>query len=162
MGDRPFTVNVDAAGEYVYVGNYDNFPAQAAVKVIDTATNLVTATVEVGLDATGVATSPDGTRVYVTNKGRSDVAGSAAVSVIDTATETVVATVPLLGDPADVGPLGVVVSPDGGRVYVTDGNQFFNRPGPRLAESLEILAEILHPGVFPLTHEGMGWQRYQV
>ena len=33
----------------------------------------------------------------------------------------------------------------GGRVYVTDGHQFFNRPGPRLVESLEIMAEILHP-----------------
>ena len=32
-----------------------------------------------------------------------------------------------------------------GQVYVTDGNQYFNRPGPRLVESLEILAEILHP-----------------
>lgn len=32
-----------------------------------------------------------------------------------------------------------------GRVYAVDGNQFFNRPGPRLAESLEILAAILHP-----------------
>ena len=31
------------------------------------------------------------------------------------------------------------------RVYVADGNAFFNRPGPRLVESLEILAEILHP-----------------
>ncbi len=46
-----------------------------------------------------------------------------------------------------------------GRVYVTDGNQFFNRPGPRLVESLEILAEILHPGAFRLGCEGTGWQR---
>jgi iron complex transport system substrate-binding protein len=30
-----------------------------------------------------------------------------------------------------------------GRVHVVDGNQFFNRPGPRLVESLEILAELL-------------------
>ena len=37
----------------------------------------------------------------------------------------------------------------GGRVYLTDGNQYFNRPGPRLVESLEILAEILHPDAFP-------------
>ena len=36
-----------------------------------------------------------------------------------------------------------------GRVYLTDGNQYFNRPGPRLVESLEILAEMLHPGRFP-------------
>ena len=32
-----------------------------------------------------------------------------------------------------------------GRVHITDGNQYFNRPGPRLVESLEILAGILHP-----------------
>ncbi len=46
-----------------------------------------------------------------------------------------------------------------GRVFVTDGNQYFNRPGPRLVESLEILAEALHPGVFAFGHEGTGWQR---
>lgn len=34
------------------------------------------------------------------------------------------------------------------RVYVADGNAFFNRPGPRLAESLEILASTLHPRAF--------------
>ena len=32
-----------------------------------------------------------------------------------------------------------------GRVHLTDGNRYFNRPGPRLVESLEILADILHP-----------------
>jgi iron complex transport system substrate-binding protein len=31
------------------------------------------------------------------------------------------------------------------RVHLVDGNQYFNRPGPRLVESLEILAAILHP-----------------
>lgn len=46
-----------------------------------------------------------------------------------------------------------------GRVYVTDGNQYFNRPGPRLVESLEILAEILHPDVFQFGHENKAWQR---
>ena len=45
-----------------------------------------------------------------------------------------------------------------GRVYLADGNQYFNRPGPRLVESLEILAEILHPGEFRFGHEGIGWQ----
>lgn len=30
------------------------------------------------------------------------------------------------------------------RVYAVDGNQYFNRPGPRLVDSVEILAEILH------------------
>ena len=32
-----------------------------------------------------------------------------------------------------------------GDVFIADGNQFFNRPGPRIVESLEIFAEILHP-----------------
>jgi iron complex transport system substrate-binding protein len=46
-----------------------------------------------------------------------------------------------------------------GRVFLADGNAFFNRPGPRLVESLEILGEILHPELFAFGHEGAGWQR---
>ena len=46
-----------------------------------------------------------------------------------------------------------------GRVYFTDGNQYFNRPGPRLVESVEILAEIFHPTLFSFGHEGQGWER---
>jgi iron complex transport system substrate-binding protein len=34
------------------------------------------------------------------------------------------------------------------RIYVTDGNAFFNRPGPRLVESLEIMAACIHPETF--------------
>jgi len=47
-----------------------------------------------------------------------------------------------------------------GRGIIADGNQFFNRPGPRLAESLEILAEALHPTIFRFGHEGSGWERW--
>ncbi len=46
------------------------------------------------------------------------------------------------------------------QVYVTDGNQYFNRPGPRLVESAEILAELFHPAAFRFGHEGKGWQRF--
>ena len=45
------------------------------------------------------------------------------------------------------------------QVYLADGNQYFNRPGPRLVESLEILAEILHSETFHFGHGGRGWQR---
>jgi iron complex transport system substrate-binding protein len=45
-----------------------------------------------------------------------------------------------------------------GRVALADGNQYFNRPGPRLVESLEILAEILHPESFDFGHKGRGWE----
>ena len=44
-----------------------------------------------------------------------------------------------------------------GRVALTDGNQFFNRPGPRLVESAEILAEIFHPEAFDFGHKGSDW-----
>ncbi len=46
-----------------------------------------------------------------------------------------------------------------GRVFLADGNQYFNRPGPRLVESLEILAELLHPEAFQFGHEHSGWQK---
>jgi iron complex transport system substrate-binding protein len=45
-----------------------------------------------------------------------------------------------------------------GQVYLADGNQYFNRPGPRLVDSLQILAEILHPEAFEPAHEGMAWR----
>lgn len=44
-----------------------------------------------------------------------------------------------------------------GRVYVADGNQYFNRSGPRLVESLEIFAEIFHPDVFSFGHANNGF-----
>lgn len=47
-----------------------------------------------------------------------------------------------------------------GRVAVTDGNHYFNRPGPSIAESLEILAEILHPERLDFGHRGRNWRRF--
>lgn len=46
-----------------------------------------------------------------------------------------------------------------GRVYITDGNAYFNRPGPRLAESVEILADILHPEIFQYGYKDQAWQQ---
>jgi len=48
---------------------------------------------------------------------------------------------------------------EAGRVYLADGNQYFNRPGPRLVESLEALAQMLHPDLFAGTLEGIAWAR---
>ena len=44
-----------------------------------------------------------------------------------------------------------------GNVYITDGNQFFNRPGPRIIESLEILLEIIHSDFSESKHIDSGW-----
>jgi iron complex transport system substrate-binding protein len=35
-----------------------------------------------------------------------------------------------------------------GSVYATDGSAYFSRPGPRIVESLEILAHLIHPKLF--------------
>jgi iron complex transport system substrate-binding protein len=37
-----------------------------------------------------------------------------------------------------------------GRVYVTDGAAYFSRPGPRLVDSLELLAHVINPDLHPL------------
>ena len=46
-----------------------------------------------------------------------------------------------------------------GEVYLADGNQYMNRPGPRIVESLQIFAEILHPDLFEPKLEGLAWER---
>jgi iron complex transport system substrate-binding protein len=45
------------------------------------------------------------------------------------------------------------------RVYFADGNAYFNRPGPRLADTVELLAEMLHPEAVSPAHEGTAWVR---
>src|SRR6516225_1057251 len=93
--------------ENAYITNL----VSANVSVIDTATNTVIATIPVGgLSPFGVAVTPDGSKVYVTDSSR-----SGHVSVIATATNTVIATIPV-GE----GPRGVAVTPDGSKVYVTN------------------------------------------
>jgi iron complex transport system substrate-binding protein len=47
------------------------------------------------------------------------------------------------------------------RVFGVDGNQYFNRPGPRLVDSLEMLAEMLHGQVFGMGFQDVGWERLQ-
>jgi iron complex transport system substrate-binding protein len=48
-----------------------------------------------------------------------------------------------------------------GRVFAVDGNAYFNRSGPRLVESLEILAHLFHPQAFapPFSAPQQVWRR---
>ena len=108
------TVNVVPKGSpapsYAYITNFNS----NTVSVINTANNNFTATVPVGTNPLGVAVSPDGTRVYVTNANYGD---SGTVSVIDTATNKVTATVNI---GYKYSPSGVAVTPDGKKVYVAN------------------------------------------
>ena len=101
-------INVKSAyptASYAYITNY----LSNTVSVIDTATNNVTAIVNVGSYPWGVAVNPTGTKVYVANWG------SNTVSVIDAASDTVAATV-------NVGryPRGLAVNPAGTKAYVAN------------------------------------------
>jgi len=91
------------AAPFAYVANLGG-----GVSVIDTATNTVAATVQVGIGPQGVAITPNGAFAYVANFDSNN------VSVIDTATNAVVATVPV-----GIGPFGVAVAPSGAFAYVT-------------------------------------------
>ena len=42
-------------------------------------------------------------------------------------------------------------------VYAVDANAYFARPGPRVAEGVELLAHLFHPGKFSWPHEGKPW-----
>ncbi|MDG4668016.1 beta-propeller fold lactonase family protein [Mycobacterium sp. 236(2023)] len=104
-GAFPFGVAVLPNGTRVYVANsdYDD------VSVIDTATNSVVGQVPMGGYAVRrLIMNPNGSRLYAL--------GSSNVFVIDTATDT------LIGKPISVYAKDAAITPDGSRLYITDGN----------------------------------------
>ncbi|MCV7179451.1 beta-propeller fold lactonase family protein [Mycolicibacterium sphagni] len=125
VGVGPDGVAVSPTGSLAYVVNEDGNTTSGTtfngtVSVINTATNQVTKTINVGGQPEGVAFSPDGSLAYVTetyngDPGNADYNGTTVV-VIDTATNEVI------GNPITVGtnPLGVAVAPNG-TAYVTNG-----------------------------------------
>jgi iron complex transport system substrate-binding protein len=53
-----------------------------------------------------------------------------------------------------------LVAARSGRVFVCDGNLYFNRSSPSLFATPRILAEMLHPGVVEPRHEGTAWRHW--
>lgn len=109
-GSTPITATITATPVrtgFAYVTDFEG----GQVSVVDTATNLVTKTINVGRYPIGVVISPDGSKAYVTN----DTSGT--VSVISTLTNAVINTFP-----CNKTPYGVVMSPDGNRLYVANGS----------------------------------------
>lgn len=47
------------------------------------------------------------------------------------------------------------------KVYLTDGNAYFSRPGPRLVDGLEIMANALHPNIHQLPDNLIGVTKYK-
>ena len=100
---RVFTPN----GARAYVVNCFN----NNVSVIDTATNTVTGTINVGQSPAQIIVNPAGTRAYVTNVG-------GTVSVINTANNTVNATIQIPGTGAK--PAGALLNSTGTRLYIAN------------------------------------------
>src|SRR6516165_8669217 len=136
-----------AQNAYITNSSSDN------VSVIDTEKNKVTATI-VGsfVSPYGVAVSPNGRKVYITNSLTS--VGNSNVSVIDTEKNKVIATIPVGSEPG-----GVAVSPDGSKAFVANansatvsvdrhGNQYGDRHDPCRSRSLR-------PGGDPGRQQGL-------
>jgi YVTN family beta-propeller protein len=111
-------VAINPAGTRVYVtSNWNQIPH--VLRVIDTTTNTVTASIPVGDTPVGVAVSPSGLRVYVANMFSND------ISVIDAESNVVTARVDLtIGSPCGraLVPFGIALDPAGNRAYVANQN----------------------------------------
>jgi len=115
VGIDPTNLTVTPDGSQLWVadtGPQTGPSSPADIKVIDTATDTVTATLPLRAAPAEIAFSPDGSTAYVTT--------SAGLVTYSTATDRVTGFVRGLGDPH-----GIVVSPDGSTLYVTStlGNQ---------------------------------------
>src|SRR4051812_15047825 len=49
-----------------------------------------------------------------------------------------------------------------GRVYAVDANSYFARPGPRVVDGVEMLAHLIHPGLFPWTGSPQAFRQLQI
>jgi YVTN family beta-propeller protein len=105
-----------APGVNVYIANFDD----NTISIIDSATNTVTATINVlGTFPEGVAVTPDGSKVLFTLRAGTSAGDNSngVVEILDTATNAVIAQIPTLP-----GPVGVVVAPNGKTAYIACNN----------------------------------------
>jgi len=119
-GRRPGPEDFTAlsSGSEVVVDPDTGIAASGTVSIIDLARRETIGEIEVGLHPSGLATSPDGTRLYVAN------ANSDSVSVIDTVTDRVIGILdpkPMPELPFGSAPNALAVSPDGQTLFVANG-----------------------------------------
>jgi YVTN family beta-propeller protein len=106
VGGIAYYLAITPDGSALYVGNTGSTTSPASVYVISTATKSVTATIEMFPD--GLAMSPSGKKVYVTNPDHK------AISIIETATNKFIAHAIGVGDLGE----NVAVSPNGRLAYL--------------------------------------------
>jgi len=109
----PTAMVADKAGKTIYIAE----ATAGQVAVFDVVTRKITASIAISLPVSGVAISPDGTKLYVTAGG-----AEGRLCAIDIKSGKVVARIPVGHTP-----MSPVVSPDGKTVYVC--NRFNNAIG---------------------------------
>jgi YVTN family beta-propeller protein len=128
QADHPSAVATNPVRDEAYIANANS----DTVSVLDSRSGAVAATIGVGLvpdgpkgaNPVGLAVSPDGATLYVT------LAGENAVAVIDLDARQVRGFIPTSWYPADV-----EVTPDGGRLVITNANDSGAGPNPCAATS---------------------------
>lgn len=101
------------AAPFAYITNGGDDVNPSTVSVIDTANNMVVATIPVGVNPNSAAVHPTGEFAYVGN-GR-----SSTLSVIRASDNTVIATIPV-----GTHPQGIAIDPVGTFVYVANHRGF--------------------------------------
>jgi YVTN family beta-propeller protein len=109
VGAEPEGVDLSPDGRVVYVTSED----EGSVSVVDTESLEVVGTIPIGSRPRSTAFSPDGRHAYVSAENDN------LLNVVDAVAHRSIGTVPLSG--ADWKPMAVVVSRDGGTIFVSTG-----------------------------------------
>ncbi len=107
-----------SAGSQVLIDPETGIATSGTISVIDIGSLTVVKEIEVLLQPSGMALSPDGSRLYVAN------ANSDVVSVIDTESDMVIKELdprPMEGLPLGSAPNALTLAPDGNTLYVANG-----------------------------------------
>jgi YVTN family beta-propeller protein len=107
-GAVPFNLTISPDGTKLYIVTA-NGTEQGTLQVVDPVAGTILDSIMLGDSPAGIAITPDGRQIYVSNQVDD------TVSVIDTATDGVTATI-VVGK----SPFGLAVTPNGGQVWVAN------------------------------------------
>lgn len=160
-----FVLQAHPSSDLLYALNSKVSGSEVVVIDVSGATPTITSRITVGANSKSMAISPDGTRLYVGNNGSTD----NSVSIVNTTTNTLVATLAAPNAPTTAGarldaPWGIVVSPDGSKVYVSyydDDNSATTLPGLARIDTatntfdiVKEFADTVHPRGLAVTSNG--------
>ncbi|HVV47175.1 MAG TPA: beta-propeller fold lactonase family protein [Bryobacteraceae bacterium] len=109
-GEEPEGVTVSPDGRLIYSTN----EADGTVTVIDIAAEKLISTIKVGRRPRNVVFTPDGKHAWVNAEN------DGTICYLDTVKNSLIQTI-LLGKPGEIKPMGMALSPDASKLYVSTG-----------------------------------------